>query len=105
MACHPRPWKPGPWRACISSAKWWTSPAGWAATTSSGPGRRAGWQGSTRDAFRIVEFAALQNTRNHRVWTVRKRIGLDYCSPQYYEQREEEVPWISSTAGVLHSKK
>ena len=29
-------------RACISSARWWTSPAGWAATISSGPGRRAG---------------------------------------------------------------
>ena len=31
-----------PCRACISSAKWSTSPAGWAATISSGPGRRAG---------------------------------------------------------------
>ena len=47
-ACRARPWNRAR-AACISLAKWWTLPAGWAATTFNGPGpapmpARADWQ-------------------------------------------------------------
>ena len=41
----PPPWRRGRCRASISSARWWTSPAGSAATISNGPGRRGGAPG------------------------------------------------------------
>lgn len=37
-SCPSRPWRPNVRQACTALAKWWTSPVGWAATTSSGPG-------------------------------------------------------------------
>src|SRR5690606_22198253 len=38
MRCPPARWSRAGCRGCISSARCWMSPAGWAATTSSGPG-------------------------------------------------------------------
>lgn len=45
-----RPWSRVWWRACTSSVRCWMSPAGWAATTSSGRGRPAMQRGAWRNA-------------------------------------------------------